>query len=87
MLSIPSQHTAKSWALQSDGRYQRVQPKAGAPAFRSQYRFQELTREVVRVAEVAARPGSRFHMMPTAQRSPLEGKVPKTTRRRKNRPD
>ncbi len=87
MLSISSQDTAKSWALQSDGRYQRVQPKAGAPAFRSQYRFQELTREVVRVAEVAARPGSRFHMMPTAQRSPLEGKVPKTTRRRKNRPD
>ena len=87
MLTLSSQDTAKSWALQSDGRYLRVQTKGGAPVFRSQYRFQELTREVVRVAEVAARPGSRFHMMPTAQRSPLEGKVPKTTRRRKNRPE
>ncbi len=84
-LQAQTQDNAKSWALQSDGSYTRVLPKAGVPLFRSQYRLQELTREVVRVAEVAARPGSRFHMMPTAQRSPLEGKVPKTTRRRKVR--
>jgi len=73
----------KSWRLQSDGSYARVVPQKGAPLVRSQHRFQELTRDVVRAAEVAARPGSRFHMTPTAQRSPLEGKVPKTTRRRK----
>ena len=73
----------KSWRLESDGRYTRVTAKANAAALRCQVRFQELTRELVRTAEVAARPGSRFHMTPTAQRSPLEGKVPKTTRRRK----
>ena len=73
----------KSWRLRSDGSYSRVVPKTKETLVRSQNRFQELTREVVRLAEVAARPGSRFHMTATAQRSPLEGKVPKTTRRRK----
>lgn len=82
-LEIQIQDNVKSWRLGSDGSYVRVTPKAGAAPLRSQNRFQEITREVVRVAEVAARPGSRFHMTPTAQRSPLEGKVPKTTRRRK----
>jgi polyphosphate kinase len=86
-LSLQLLDNVKAWALQSDGSYQRVQSKAGTQPMRSQLKFQELTRELVRVAEVAARPGSRFHMTPTAQRSPLEGKVPKTTRRRKNRGD
>ena len=52
---------------------------------RSQSRFIELTRNIVKVADAAARPASRFHMTPTAQRSPLEGKVPKATRRRKDK--
>lgn len=86
-LSLQLLDNVKAWALQSDGSYQRVQIKPGTQPMRSQLKFQELTRELVRVAEVAARPGSRFHMTPTAQRSPLEGKVPKTTRRRKNRGD
>ena len=33
-------------------------------------------------ADQAARPSNRFHMIPTAQRSPLEGKVPRAQRRR-----
>ncbi len=82
-LELQLQDNVKSWRLTSDGSYVRVTPKTGTPAIRSQNKFQELTREVVRIAEVAARPGSRFHMTATAQRSPLEGKVPKTTRRRK----
>jgi hypothetical protein len=49
---------------------------------RSQQRFVELTRDKVKSAEQAARAPSRFHMMPTAQRQPLEGKVPRAQRRR-----
>ena len=41
----------------------------------------------VKVADQAARPSGRFHMMPTAQRQPLEGKVPRTQRRRIRKED
>ena len=82
ILSVIVSDNVKAWSLKSDGTYQRVQPKSHAPVVRSQQRFIELTRDKVKVAEAAARPSSRFHMTSTAQKSPLEGKVPKTTRRR-----
>ncbi len=82
ILSVSVSDNVKAWSLQSDGTYQRVQPKANAALVRSQQRFVDLTRDKVKVAEAAARPSSRFHMTSTAQKSPLEGKVPKTTRRR-----
>jgi hypothetical protein len=47
----------------------------------------ELTRDKVKVADQTARPSSRFHMMPTAQRQPLEGKVPRAQRRRVRKDD
>jgi polyphosphate kinase len=85
-LSVGASDNVKAWALQPDGSYVRVQPKPGAPIIRSQSRFIEITRNVVKVAEASARPATRFHMTPTAQKSPLEGKVPKTTRRRNKNP-
>jgi polyphosphate kinase len=85
-LNVGASDNVKAWALQADGSYVRVQPKPGAPIVRSQSRFIEITRNVVRVADASARPATRFHMTPTAQKSPLEGKVPKTTRRRKQNP-
>ncbi len=85
LFQVQLQDNVKAWKLQSDGSYVRIQPKPGAPLVRSQYRLQELARDKVKGAEVAGRPASRFHMMPTAQSSPLEGKVPKATRRRKVR--
>ena len=85
ILNVTVADNVKSWTLQSDGSYARTQPKPGAPMVRSQSRFIELTRNIVKVADAAARPASRFHMTPTAQRSPLEGKVPKATRRRKDK--
>jgi polyphosphate kinase len=87
ILNIQWADNVKAWVLEPNGSYSRVQPKPGAPLVRSQQRFIELTREKVKVAEQAARAPSRFHMMPTAQRSPLEGKVPRTTRRRRRGSD
>ncbi len=85
-LTLGASDNVKAWALQADGSYVRVQPKPGAQIVRSQSRFIEITRNVVKVHEAAARPATRFHMTPTAQKSPLEGKVPKTTRRRNKNP-
>ena len=65
----------------------RTQPRPGAALVRSQQRFIELTRDKVKVADQAARAPSRFHMAPLAQRSPLEGKVPRTQRRRVRKED
>jgi polyphosphate kinase len=87
ILNVSVNDNVKSWTLGSDGTYTRTQPKTGAPLLRSQARFIELTKDKVKVAEAAARPSSRFHMTPTAQRSPLEGKVPKAQRRRRLKQD
>jgi hypothetical protein len=73
--------------LEPNGAYSRIQPKANATLIRAQQRFMELTRDKVKVADQAARPSSRFHMMPTAQRQPLEGKVPRTQRRPRRKDD
>ena len=86
-LNLSVADNVKAWQLTSDGAYVRVQPRNGQPAIRSQQRFIELTRDKVKVAEAAARPSSRFHMTPTAQRSPLEGKVPRATRRKRRNED
>jgi polyphosphate kinase len=82
ILNITWSDNVKAWNLEPNGSYVRAQPKAANPAVRSQQRFIEITRDKVKVADQAARPSSRFHMMPTAQRQPLEGKVPRTQRRR-----
>ena len=84
-LNVSAADNVKAWSLQADGSYVRTQPKPGAPIVRSQSRFIEITRNIVKVADAAARPVTRFHMTASAQKSPLEGKVPKTTRRRKDK--
>ena len=85
ILAVSFSDNVKAWVLEPNGAYARIQPKNGATPIRSQQRFIELTRDKVKVADQAARPSTRFHMMPTAQRSPLEGKVPRTQRRRNRR--
>jgi len=87
ILSITWSDNVKGWLLESSGAYVRAQPRPGGPVVRSQQKFVEQTRDKVKVADQAARPSSRFHMMPTAQRSPLEGKVPRAQRRRPRRDD
>jgi polyphosphate kinase len=82
ILTISWSDNVKAWNLEPMGQYVRTQPKPNAPLIRSQQRFIELTRDKVKVADQAARAPSRFHMAPLAQRSPLEGKVPRTQRRR-----
>ncbi len=87
IMTVSLADNVKSWTLQSDGSYVRTQPTPGAPLLRSQQHFIDQTRSKVKSAEATARPASRFHMMPTAQKSPLEGKVPRTTRRRRRNED
>ena len=83
ILVVQLADNVKSWSLQSDGSYVRMQPKPGAPLVRSQQRFIDVTRDKVKGADVALRPSTRFHSAPLAQKSPLEGKLPKTRRRRR----
>ncbi len=85
ILAVQWSDNVKAWVLEPNGAYVRVVPKAGAPLVRSQQKFIEQTRDKVKVADQAARPVSRFHMNPTAQKSPLEGKVPRALRRRPRR--
>lgn len=87
ILDISWSDNVKNWILGPNGSYTRIVPPAGAPLVRSQQRFIEITRDKVKVADQAARPSGRFHMMPTAQRSPLEGKVPRAQQRRRSRRD
>jgi polyphosphate kinase len=54
--------TAKAWRLRSDGKYERVEPAAGAPVLRSQQRFIELARDKVKAADGVARSSGRFHL-------------------------
>ena len=85
ILALQWSDNVKAWVLEPHGAYTRVVPKPGAPLIRSQQKFIEQTRDKVKVADQAARPLSRFHMNPTAQKSPLEGKVPRAQRRRPRR--
>ena len=82
ILNIQWSDNVKSWILEPNGQYSRRVAAPSATLVRSQQKFIEQTRDKVKVADQAARPSSRFHMMPTAQRQPLEGKVPRAQRRR-----
>ena len=82
ILNVSFADNVKAWTLEPNGAYARTQPKPNAPLIRSQQRFIDVTRDKVKIADQAARAPSRFHMMPTAQRQPLEGKVPRAQRRR-----
>jgi polyphosphate kinase len=61
ILELQVTDNTKSWLLRTDGKYERVQPKAGAPLVRAQARFIELTRDRVRAAEAGAT-SSRFYL-------------------------
>jgi polyphosphate kinase len=61
ILQIQVDDNAKSWLLKPDGKYERVQPKAGQPVLRAQARFIEMTRDRTKAAEGAATSG-RFYL-------------------------
>jgi hypothetical protein len=81
LLEMQLADNAKSWVLKPDGKYERVQPKASAPAVRCQAKFIEMTRDRVRAAEASATSG-RFHLLP--QRTKLDGKLPDGRRARRD---
>jgi polyphosphate kinase len=82
ILQISAADNQKTWKLNPDGSYSRVDMISATP-MRSQQRFIDITRDKVKLADEAARPSSRFHSAPLAQKSALEGKVPKTQRRKR----
>jgi polyphosphate kinase len=61
ILELQRADNVKAWSLRADGKYERVQPRAGAPLLRSQQRFIDMTRDRVRSAEAAATSG-RFSL-------------------------
>ena len=85
ILLLQLSDTVKSWKLQSDGSYVRVQPKAGQPAVRCQQRFIEMTRDKVKVGEAAGRPSTRFHLSPAAPMIGYDGSTPEVRRSRRQR--
>jgi polyphosphate kinase len=54
LLQTQALDTAKTWLLKPDGKYERVQLKAGQTPFRAQARFIELARDRVKAAEAGA---------------------------------
>jgi polyphosphate kinase len=82
MLEMSTKDNVKSWLLRDDGSYSKAAPKPGDPLRRSQQKFIEIARDRVKLADQAARPRNRLKMSPTSPKSPLEGKVPRTSRRR-----
>jgi polyphosphate kinase len=61
ILQIQCADNVKTWLLRSDGKYERVQPKAGQTPFRAQAKFIEMARDRIKAAEVAATSG-RFSL-------------------------
>ncbi len=82
MLHITMADNVKAWPMSANGTYERSQVRIPRLPFRSQQRFIEMTRDCVKASEQSTLPASRFSMAASSLRSPLEGKVPKATRRR-----
>jgi polyphosphate kinase len=61
LLQLQLTDNVKAWTLRADGKYERLQPKPGAPLVRCQARLIEMTRDRVKSAEAAATSG-RFHL-------------------------
>ncbi len=83
ILEIQVSDSAKSWLLTSSGKYERVQPKAGQPALRSQSRFIEQTRDRVRAAEAGATSGRFYLSRQAPSRSKTDDKSADTRRARR----
>jgi hypothetical protein len=80
IMQLQMADNAKSWLLKPDGKYERVQAKAGVPTQRCQAKFIEMTRDRVKAAEMAVT-GGRFHLLQA--RGKLDGKGPEARRVRR----
>ena len=83
VLEVSWADNAKAWELKSDGSYHRVDGTPdGSPPFRSQSRFIEMVREKSRAHEQALRSKAREHLVAARPPSPLDGKLPRLTKRK-----
>ena len=80
ILSISWNDTEKTWVLKADGTYERS-PK-GEASLRSQARFIELVRERTRSQEQELRAKAREHLLAARTPSPLDGKLPRLSKRK-----
>jgi polyphosphate kinase len=83
LLQIQCADNAKSWLLTSDGKYERVQLKAGQTPFRAQARFIEMTRDRIKTAEANAT-GGRFSLSRLASSRKLDEKSGEGRRARRD---
>ncbi|HEX3771534.1 MAG TPA: RNA degradosome polyphosphate kinase, partial [Polyangiaceae bacterium] len=67
ILQLQVVDNAKTWLLQPDGKYARVQLKEGQAPFRAQARFIEMTRDKIKTAEATAS-GGRFSLSKLTRR-------------------
>jgi polyphosphate kinase len=72
-LQLQCADNVKSWVLKSDGKYERVQPRPGAPVVRSQARLIEMTRDRLKAAEASATAG-RFSLSRLARARKIDEK-------------
>jgi polyphosphate kinase len=83
ILNTQMMDTAKSWRLQSEGSYVRLQPKTGQAPVRCQSRFMEMTRDKVKVGDASGRPSTRFHLSPAQPMLGFDGDSPTGRRSRR----
>ncbi|MDP9151597.1 MAG: polyphosphate kinase 1 [Myxococcota bacterium] len=80
MMQLQIADNVKSWLLKTDGKYERVQPRPGAPLVRAQAKLIEMTRDRIKSADMAAT-GGRFNLLSTRK---LDGKGAETRRVRRD---
>ena len=83
ILQLQIADNAKSWLLKPDGKYERVQVKAGQTPFRAQARFIEMTRDRIKTAEASATTG-RFSLSRLASSRKLDEKSGEGRRARRD---
>lgn len=83
ILQTTAADSVKSWTLGSDGIYERVGARAVLAPLRSQQRFVEQVREVIKGAEQTVKTTGLFHLLLTSRTSPTVEESRRRRRRKK----
>jgi polyphosphate kinase len=84
ILQLACADNAKSWLLTPEGKYERVQPRAGVPIVRAQSKFVETTRDRVKAAEASATSGRYSLSRLASPRGKADDKSPDGRRARRD---
>ena len=83
ILQTTAVDSVKSWLLRPDGVYERVGQRAVLAPLRSQQRFVEQVREVIKGAEQTVKTTGLFHLLLTSRTSPTVEESRRRRRRKK----